>query len=277
MRNLINFITRHYFFFLFALLQVVAMMLIVQNNTYQRSFFINSSNLIAGNIYRMQSGITQYFSLRSVNKQLMDENTRLRSQIPGTYLTTDQNIFTFRDTLHQRQFQYLNARVINNTVRNRNNHMTINKGRLHGIRPDMGVIGPNGVIGIVKDVSGNFSSVISLLHSDMQISAKIKKNNHLGTILWEGFDHRKVTMLYIPPHVELEKGDTIITSGFSQIFPEGIAIGVIDEFEVRRGDNFYTIDVKLFTDFNKLGYVHVVQNIFREEIDLLETMNGAGN
>jgi rod shape-determining protein MreC len=225
----------------------------------------------------MQSGITQYFSLRSVNKQLMDENTRLRSQIPGTYLTTDQNIFTFRDTLHQRQFQYLNARVINNTVRNRNNHMTINKGRLHGIRPDMGVIGPNGVIGIVKDVSGNFSSVISLLHSDMQISAKIKKNNHLGTILWEGFDHRKVTMLYIPPHVELEKGDTIITSGFSQIFPEGIAIGVIDEFEVRRGDNFYTIEVKLFTDFNKLGYVHVVQNIFREEIDLLETMNGAGN
>ena len=277
MRNLINFITRHYFFFLFALLQVVAMMLIVQNNTYQRSFFINSSNLIAGNIYRMQSGITQYFSLRSVNKQLMDENTRLRSQIPGTYLTTDQNIFTFRDTLHQRQFQYLNARVINNTVRNRNNHMTINKGRLHGIRPDMGVIGPNGVIGIVKDVSGNFSSVISLLHSDMQISAKIKKNNHLGTILWEGFDHRKVTMLYIPPHVELEKGDSIITSGFSQIFPEGIAIGVIDEFEVRRGDNFYTIEVKLFTDFNKLGYVHVVQNIFREEIDLLETMNGAGN
>jgi rod shape-determining protein MreC len=277
MRNLINFITRHYFFFLFALLQVVAMMLIVQNNTYHRSFFINSSNYIAGNIYRMQSGITQYFSLRSINEQLMEENTRLRSQIPGTYLTTDQNVFTFRDTLHQRQFQYINARVINNSVRNRNNHMTLNKGRLHGIRPDMGVIGSNGVLGIVKDVSGNFSSVISLLHSDMQISAKIKKNNHLGTILWEGFDHRKVTMLYIPPHVELEKGDTIITSGFSQIFPEGIAIGVIDEFEVRRGDNFYTIYIELLTDFNKLEYVHVVQNIFRDEIDGLETLSGAGN
>ncbi|MBW6480048.1 MAG: rod shape-determining protein MreC [Bacteroidales bacterium] len=277
MRNLINFITRHYFFFLFALLQVVAMMFIVQNNTYHRSFFINSSNFITGNIYRMQSGITQYFSLKSINEQLMEENTRLRSQIPGSYLSTDQNIFTFRDTLHQRQFLYLNARVINNSVRNRNNHMTLNKGRLHGIRPDMGVIGPNGVIGIVKDVSGNFSSVISLLHSDMQISAKIQKNNHLGTILWQGFDHTKATMLYIPPHVELEKGDTIITSGFSQIFPEGIAIGVIDEFEVRRGDNFYTIDVKLFTDFNKLEYVHVVQNIFLEEVDGLETQNGSGN
>ena len=277
MRNLINFITRHYFFFLFALLQVVALMLIVQNNTYHRSFFINSSNIIAGNIYRMQSGITQYFSLRVINEQLMEENTRLRSQIPGTYLTTDQNIFTFRDTLHQRQFRYINARVINNSVRNRNNHMTLNKGRLHGIRPDMGVIGPNGVIGIVKDVSGNFSSIMSLLHSEMQISAKIKKNNHLGTIIWEGFDHTKVTMLYIPPHVELERGDTIITSGFSQIFPEGIAIGEIDDFEVRRGDNFYTIDIKLFTDFNKLEYVQVVQNIFREEIDGLEALNGAGN
>jgi len=155
--------------------------------------------------------------------------------------------------------------------------MTLNKGRLHGIRPDMGVIGPNGVIGIVKDVSGNFSSIMSLLHSEMQISAKIKKNNHLGTIIWEGFDHTKVTMLYIPPHVELERGDTIITSGFSQIFPEGIAIGEIDDFEVRRGDNFYTIDIKLFTDFNKLEYVQVVQNIFREEIDGLEALNGAGN
>ena len=277
MRNLINFITRHYFFFLFAMLQVLAIMLIVQNNTYHRSFFINSSNYIAGNIYRMQSGITQYFSLKSINEELMEENTLLRSQIQGTYLTTDQNIFTFRDTLYQRQFRYVNARVINNSVRNRNNYLTLNKGRIHGIRPDMGVIGSNGVIGIVKDVSGNFSSVISLLHSDMQVSAKIEKNNHLGTIIWEGFDHTKATMLYIPPHVELEKGDTIITSGFSQIFPEGIAIGVINDFEVRRGDNFFTIDVELFTDFNRLEYVYVVQNIFRDEIGGLEALNGSGN
>lgn len=270
MRNLFNFITRHYFFFLFALLQVISVMLIVQNNTYHRSFFINSSNFIAGNIYNFRENIAQYFSLKAVNEQLLEENTRLRNQLPGNYLKTDQNIFTFRDTLHQRQFSYINARIINNSVRNRNNHITIDKGRMHGIKPDMGVIGPMGVVGIVKDVSPNFSSIISLLHSDMQISAKIKKNNHLGTIIWEGFDHRKVSMLYIPPHVQLERGDTIITSGFSQLFPEGIPIGVIDEFEIRRGDNFYTISVELFMDFNNIQFVQIVQNIFREELEEVE-------
>ena len=272
MRNLFNFITRHYFFFLFALLQVISVMLIVQNNIYHRSFFINSSNFIAGNIFNIRENITQYFSLKAVNEQLLEENTRLRNQLPGNYLKTDQNIFTFRDTLHQRQFSYINARIINNSVRNRNNHITIDKGSMHSIKPDMGVIGPMGVVGIVKDVSPNFSSIISLLHSDMQISAKIKKNNHLGTIIWEGFDHRKVSMLYIPPHVQLQRGDTIITSGFSQLFPEGIPIGVIDEFEIRRGDNFYTIAVELFMDFNNIQFVQVVQNFFSEELEELENV-----
>ncbi|TVQ93350.1 MAG: rod shape-determining protein MreC [Bacteroidetes bacterium] len=273
MRNLFNFILRHYFFFLFVLIQVICLLLIIQNHTHQRSFFVNSSNRIAGSIYKVHSNITQYFALKKVNEQLSEENNLLWSMIPGSYLKTDQNIFTFRDTLHQRQFSFINARVINNNVRNRNNYLTLDKGRLHGVRPDMGVVTSEGVIGIVKDVSANFSSVISLLHSEMQISAKIQKNDHLGTIIWEGFNPTMVTMLYIPPHVELEKGDTIVTSGFSHIFPEAIAIGVIGDFEVRRGDNFFTLDVELFTDFNNLKYVQVVKNIFSRELHELEILS----
>lgn len=270
MRNLLNYIIKHYFFFLFLLLQVIAFIFIVQNHRYQRTFFVNSSNILVGNLYQIRNNITSYFTLASTNRQLAKENAELMQNIKGTYLLTDQNVFTFRDTLYQTQFNYIQAKVINNSVRSRNNYLTLNKGRSHGIQPDMGVITHNGVIGIVKDVSSNFSSVLSFLHGDTHISAKIKKNNHLGTIIWEGYNYREASMLYIPTHLDLEKGDTIITSGFSHIFPEGVLIGTIDEFEVRRGDNFFTIQLNLFCDFNNLEYVHVVKNIFRQEQQELE-------
>lgn len=270
MRNLFNFIARHYFFFLFVALQVVAFAMIFQNNYYQRSAFVNSSNYLAGNIYELRSNITNYFKLKQANDQLARENTILLGNIPGTFLKTDQQIFTLSDSQYRTHFSYYNAKVINNSVRNRNNYITLNKGRIHGIKPDMGVITPQGVIGIVKEVSGNFSSVISFLHSDVQISAKIKKNDQLGTVLWEGYDYKNATMLYIPPHVELNKGDTIITSGFSSIFPEGIMIGTIADYEIRRGDNFFTIDIDLSVDFNQINFVYVVKNIYREELLELE-------
>lgn len=270
MRNLINFILKQYFFFLFLLLEVIAISLLVQNHFYQRSYFVHSANFIAARSFGITDGITRYFNLQEHNRLLMEENTLLRQQNTNSFLATDRQIFTYLDTLYQRKYTYINARVISNTLQHRNNYLTLNKGRMHGIEPDMGVITHNGVIGVVRDVSANFSTVISLLHSDMSISAKLQKNNHLGSILWEGYNYRKVTMRYIPPHVELEKGDTIITSGFSQIFPEGIPIGIITDFEIRRGDNFFTIDVELLRDFNNLEHVHVVKNLFREEQKQLE-------
>jgi rod shape-determining protein MreC len=270
MRNLLNFILRHYFFFLFVALQVVAFALIFQNHFYQRSAFVNSSNYLAGNAYGVQNNISQYFNLRKINEQLALENTSILEKSPGSFLMTDQQIFTFNDTVYKKQFSYINARVINNSIKNRNNYITLNKGRMHGIKPDMGIITSNGVIGIVKVVSDNFSSVISFLHSDIQVSAKIAKNDHLGTVLWEGYNYRKASMLYIPPHVELSVGDSIITSGFSKIFPEGILIGTISDFEIRRGDNFFTIGIDLATDFNNLNYVSVVRNIYSTELQQLE-------
>ncbi len=270
MRNLFKFIARHYFFFLFIFLQVVAFALIFQNHFYQRSAFINSASYLTGNIYEARSNIALYFNLRTINEELAHKNNVLLESIPGSFLKTDQQIFTFNDTLYQKQFSYINARVINNSVRNRNNYITLNKGRRHGIKPDMGIITPQGVVGIVKEVSANFSAALSLLHSDMQVSARIQKNNHLGTILWEGYNYERVTMLYIPPHVALEKGDTIVTSGFSQIFPEGIFIGTIADYEIRRGDNFFTIEVDLATDFNHLNYVSVATNLYQNEITEIE-------
>ena len=270
MRNLFNFIAKHYFFFLFVLLQVIAFTLIVQNNFYHRSAFVNSANFLSGSIYQSRTNVSQYFALKSINEELAARNNALMDLIPGSYLRTDSQIFTFNDTLHRKQFSYINARVINNSVQNRNNYITLDKGRLHGIKPDMGVILPNGVVGIVKDVSSNFSAVLSFLHSDIQVSVRHKKSNHLGTVFWEGYDYQKTTMLYIPPHVDLQIGDTITTSGFSHIFPQDIIIGTISDFEIRRGDNFYTIEIDLEVDFNNLNYVNVVRSIYRSELIQLE-------
>lgn len=270
MRNLFNFIARQYFFFLFVLLQVVSFFMIIQNHNYHRSILVNSSSYLAGSVYEMRSNVAQYFQLKSINQRLAEENTMLLQQMPGAFLATDNKIFTFRDTLYQKQFSYINGRVINNSIRNRNNYLTLNKGRLHGIEPDMGVITPNGVVGIVKDVSANFSSVMSFLHSDMMISARLKNTNHIGTVIWEGYNYRKATMQYVPPHVEMSIGDTVVSSGFSHIFPEGILMGTISDYSVRRGDYFYTIDIDLAEDFASLEFVHIVQNHFKRELEELE-------
>ena len=271
MRNLFSFIARNYFFFVFLLLETLAIIMVTRHQHYQRSFFSGSANALAGKFYQLNSGVMEYLSLRRANEQLAEENARLLNATPESFLKTDRQVFTFRDTLYQRQFQYLNAEVINNTINRRNNYLTLNKGRRHGIEPDMGVITFNGVVGIVTHVTDHFSSVISLLHKDMQISARIKKNDHIGTLVWEGLDYRKATLTYIPSHVQLSVGDTIVTSGFSIIFPKDLFIGTISDFEIRRGDNFYTAGIALANDFNNLKYVQVVNNLMQEEREELES------
>ncbi len=270
MRNLINFIKKHHFFFIFLALQTIAFIMMVQSNHYHRSIWVNSANKLTGQLYKNYANIEEYFYLKNINKKLIQENKALIEQTPYSFLKTDQQTFHINDTIYKRQYTYINADIINNSVNRRNNYITINKGSLHGVERDMGVITPMGVIGIVKDVSPNFSSVISLLHMDTRISAKIKKNGHLGTILWDAPNYRKVTMKHIPLHVEVQTGDTIITSGYSKIFPEGINIGTISDYKIRRGENFLTIKVELFEDFNKVRNVHVVNNIYRQEQKELE-------
>ncbi len=265
MRNLLNFIARHHFFFLFLALQIIAFIILIQNSYYHRSFWINSVNYITGQLYHKYTDVGEYFYLKKINERLAEENQNLINQTPYSFMKTDEQIFFFRDTIYNRQYSYVSARVINNSVNRRNNYLTLNKGRLHGIEPDMGVITSQGVIGIVKNVSANFSSVLSLLHVDTRISAKIMKNGHLGTILWDAPNYRKVAMKHVPPHVEIQPGDTIITSGYSKIFPEDILIGTVSDFDIKRGESFITIQVDLLEDFNNLTYVHVVKNLYRQE------------
>ncbi len=270
MRNIINFIKRQHFFFLFLLLQIIAFILIFQNHNYQRSFFVNSANNFAGSIYQSYSGMTEYLRLKQINEQLAEEINNLRHYTENSFLVNDKHVFTHHDTLYKRQFLYINAKVINNSVFNRSNYITLNKGRAHGVKPDMGIITNNGIVGIITNVSENFSSAMSFLHAGVKISARHKNSRHLGTLQWDGYNYRKATMLYIPPHVSLNKGDTIVSSGYSLIFPENIPIGTISDYHISKGENFYSVSIDLFLDYNNIEYVSIVKNLMKEERQALE-------
>jgi rod shape-determining protein MreC len=180
-------------------------------------------------------------------------------------------MFIVNDTVYRLQYEYIQAKIVSNSTNKRNNYLMINKGESQGVKVGMAVISPDGVVGIVKIVSKNFSSVMSLLHSDSKISAKIKRNNFsTGSISWNGKTPGISQMEEVPPHINVQVGDTIVTSGYSLDFPEGIFIGTVSQIRTRQGDNFHTLDIKLSTDFSTIDHVYVVRNLARGELQELQ-------
>ncbi len=265
MKTLFAFLWKHYFFLLFLILEIISFIFIINHSYYQRATIISSANGITGYVYNTANSITGYFGLKKTNEELSEENARLRSLESVVLLTTDTIQHDRADSIHKQLYHYFSAKVISNSTSKRNNYLLLNKGLSQGVGKDMGVITSKGVVGIVKDVSLNFSSVLSVLHKQTRVSAKLKKNNQLGTLLWQGTNYRVGTLKDIPAHIQLNVGDTVITSGFSHIFPEGIPIGSINEYYIEGGDNFYTIKLDFFVDFNNLSYVMVVDNLMKKE------------
>jgi rod shape-determining protein MreC len=276
MRNLFRFIVQHHVFFLFIILEIISFVFIFNYNNYQKARFLNSSDNVFGAIYDRYSRITDYFQLGSVNKSLAEENARLRklSGIPKT-------VRFFPDTLRgysnkELQYNYISARIISNTVNKQQNYLTFDKGSKDGIKPDMGVICADGVVAVITNVSPSYSTGMSLLNVRWNLSAKIAKNNYFGTLAWDGKDYRRVFLNDIPFHVDVAQGDTIVTSGFSPLFPEGIRLGIVEKVSKEGASNFFTIVVKLLADFKSLSYVEVIENNKRRELDLI-LKQGSGN
>lgn len=269
MRNIFIFIWRFNFFFFFLLLEVIAGIFIIRNNNYHKSAFLNSTNKVTGAILTTYNNFTEYFALKYNNQQLAEENARLRLQTKEAFLMNDMALFIEDDTIYKHQYSYLTAKVIQNSVTKRNNYLTLNKGSLHGIEKDMAVISNNAVVGIVKDVSRNFCSVLSMLHKDTRISAKLKNSGHMGTVLWNGSNYRYGTLVDIPGHVKINPGDSVITSGYSLTFPEGILIGQVVSSKISPNENFYTIKIEFSVDYNKIEWVHVIRNMIKDELDNL--------
>ncbi len=270
MRPLIQFFLKHYYFLFFLFLEIIAVLLFVNNNFYQKSIAVNATNNITGGVYSIFNNFSEYLSLKGTNKLLAEENAKLLSLQKSSFIKTDNRIFVYNDTLYRQQYEYISAKVINNSTNMASNYLMLNKGSKHGIKKDMAVICSQGVVGIVDDVSENFTSVRSLLHPKSKISAKIKKNNYVGTIAWDGKNIDVANLKDVPTHVKINNGDTVITSGYSFMFPEGIMIGIITDFQTKKGNDFYSITVKLSTDFNNIGYAYIVKDLMKEEQDKLK-------
>ncbi len=260
MRRLFAYILKNNFTFLFLLLETFSFFLVVQNH-YQRAVFFNTANNFTGSILASYHNITEYFTLRKANMQLANENARLREKLDQSFRITDTVTYYQKDSL----FSYIAAKVIQNSVNKQNNYLLIDKGKDHGIREDMGVITSDGVVGTVVEVSEHYARVISVLHLQYKLNARVKKNNHLGSIEWDGKDYRIGILTDIPVHVHLQKGDTIVTSGNSLVFPEGLLIGTVEEYLQEKNEKFNYAKVRFSVDYNRLNHVYVIENLMKEE------------
>ena len=256
MRNLLEFINKHNHLLLFIFLESCALFLIFQNSQFHKSAFLNSTNSVTANSFTVISYIREYFSLKEINNLLLIENAKLKSLI--SYQNTDT--ISSSDP-----FQYISATIINNSVAKANNYLTLDKGKIDGVKKGMGVISERGVIGIVKETSERYSTVLSILHSQSKLSVAIKKNNHFGSLQWDGISYKKARIYDVPSHVKLKIGDTIITSGFSHIFPSKIDLGIISKIDTENDDKFHNIRMTFIEDLKQLRYVNICESINKNE------------
>ena len=260
MNNLIQFVIRYSAFLLFLILEVIAFLMIVRYNEDQKAIFTYSSNKLSGRLYEMADDVVQYGDLRSVADSLAAENAQLKQHVFNLerslqyYLPADKPM----DSCILEPFQLIPAQVINNSIHQRNNHFTIDKGSQQGIRKGMGVISPHGIAGIVFETGEKYSTAVSILHSAVQISASIARNQYFGSLVWKELDPGYMILEAIPRQADILIGDTIITSGYSYVYPKGIFIGTVERFWTEGGSNYYTIEVKLHEDIARIDRVYVV-------------------
>lgn len=271
MYRIFQFLYRYRSFLLFVAIELLCGWMIVTYNQYQGTAFFNTSNYYAGELLSMRNGVVSYFHLQKVNTQLAHQNALLLDSLMALKANKEYKNDTCSDFLRLNQFEFISARVVKNTTRYPENFITLDKGTLDGVERDMGVIGPDGLVGKVKTVSKHFSTVISMLHSGMNIASKIKGKNIDATVVWDGIDPTEGKVLHVIRHHKISKGDTLITSEYNAIFPKGVMIGTIKDFELHRGSSDYDINLNFSSDFTSLSYVYVIKNKLRTERDSLET------
>ena len=276
MRNLVVFFTKNYFFFLFLLLETLCIYIVVQNNNFQRASFVNSSNSMAASVLSTSENVQQYFYLKTENERLARENAELLSHDLLSFDKLVNTEYLVNDTTYKQKYTYTSAKVVNNSTNRRNNYLTLNKGSKQGVTDKMGVITSFGVVGQVEKVSENFCTVKSLLHSNTIVNSKFKKDGTFGPLSWDGESFEYATLNDIPTHVRIKRGDTVVTSQYTKIFPENVLIGTVDTFYRESTKPFFTVKIKLATDFKKLTYVYIVDNKLKREQEELEKATQAG-
>ena len=268
MQQIIFFFIRNKNFLLFAVLFTISVALTIQTHNYHNDKFISSSNFVTGGVYTFRNNITLYFNLSKENEKLLQENLMLRKR-----LDQFKEVVVFEkldSTVLPNKYEYFTARVINNNYSKTKNQLTLDKGSKDSIKIDLGVISSRGIVGIVSDVSENYSTVQSILNTKSRINAKHKNSSHFGSLKWDTKDPNVAQLVDIPRLAELKKGDTIVTGGRSTIFPEGLLIGTVKDFHLDEDDNYYQVNVQLFNDMTSLENVYLIENNEAKEILELE-------
>ena len=265
MRNLLVFITKYNAFFLFVIFEICSLVIYIKYNSFQKASFINSSNEVIGNFYSHADDFYSYLSLREVNDNLAAENARLRNQLKSSFYIDTASKHKVADTVYKQQYDYIMAKVINNSVNHPFNYLTINRGSKQGIEKYMGVISDKGVVGKVVFVSDHYAIIQSLLNRDSKVSAMLAANKEIGSIEWgDDLNPHKAILKDISNNALPKLGELVVTSGYS-LFPEGIPVGKISNLHTKKGGYTLNMEIALSVDFNKLQYVNVVINKFAKE------------
>ncbi len=253
----LDYIQKYYVFFAFLLIEIIAFSLTAGRQTRPKAFFINSSNFISSRIYGTSFRIKEYLYLRRENKELITENIRLKQKCYKPQAV----VSGITDT----QYVYTNAIVVKNSISARNNFITLNKGWKDGVVKNMSIISPDGAVGVIVNVSAHYSVGLSLLNGISGISCKMKNIEYYGAAIWDGKNYRQLILHGIPNHINVQKGDTVVTSGYSAYFPPDVTVGTVDTFWRNVQDNFYTIKLNLSVDMKKLTNVYLIKNTLAEE------------
>lgn len=275
MRNLLHFLVRYLSWFVFAFYVIVSGMLLFNNNPYQHHVYMTSAGTLTAGVYDATNLVTSYFNLHDINEDLQRRNADLESEVISLRKTVDRlEEQVYADTMTVvsalSSYRFIIAHVINNSISRPYNYITIEKGTVDGVKPEMGVVDQNGVVGIVNVVSNHYARIISLLNPNFRLSCKLKGSDVFGSLVWDGKSHEQALLEELPKHTVYQIGDTIVTSGYSSVFPEGIPVGTIDGADKGADDNFFTLRINLLTDFSKLSTVRVIANEHIGEIVEIE-------
>ena len=272
MKEIIKLILKYHFTIIFILLEIVSFSLIIRHNEYQRAIFSENASTLFGNVSSTITSIKDYFRLKEMNESLANENILLKNRLEEYELLRDTIIHgtVVQDSIPV--YESIVAKQVNATYNRTKNYITLNRGRKNGLQKEMAVCTPEGIVGLIQDLSDHFAVVIPLINVDSRISAKIKKNNYYGSLQWDGNDYAYSYLNDIPYHVEVNAGDTIVTSGLSKIFPEGIVVGYVESVD-KETANFLKIKVKLAVDFKRINHVYVILNNKKNEQTSLEAIN----
>ncbi|NHM04954.1 rod shape-determining protein MreC [Flavobacterium celericrescens] len=273
MQQIINFIIKNSYRLLFLLLLGISLTLTIKSHSYHRSEYVNSANSITGAVYKKVNEVNEYLSLKEKNKDLASENALLKELLFNKKDTLITSKTLFRNDLNN--YKVMVGKVVKNSFNVRENYITINAGSDKGLKTDMGVINDKGIVGIVEKTSANYATIQSVLNIKSKINAKLKNSNHFGSLVWDGRNVGYAQLIDVPRLASLRKGDSIVTGGNSDIFPENIPIGKIDKIFIDRKTNYYTINIRLFNDMTSLGYVYVIENKKKKEKQQLEAITTA--